>query len=305
MSSADEPSIPVTPLEASSRHVLKGTLVRLKRTAGGRTSADNSLAKYGLVKQLHIDQGDTDAVRDHLTSRPGPAAHNGAQVSSAMLDVMRAFEAPELPALAPRIRDVAAINAAELSIFTQALVEVRTAQLRAVQAARATQLELARRMASLQSAVVAARSYQFNMAEQPIGLLNLERIEMTPAGLQRGELIATIPLAPGEETAVTHKEWSVTSKEFTTIVTDSLEESRCHFRSRCAIRTSTPISWMPMATHPCPASSARHATCGKPTSMGSRSSRFPPYRRPSCPASVAMATATGVIWICRSMFPQA
>src|SRR5260370_726934 len=56
-----------------------------------------------------------------------------------------------------------------------------------------------------------------------IGMLNLERLEMTPAGIQRGELIATIPLAPLEETAVTHKEWSVTSKEFTSIVTDSLE----------------------------------------------------------------------------------
>jgi hypothetical protein len=56
-------------------------------------------------------------------------------------------------------------------------------------------------------------------------MLNLERIEMAPAGLQRGELVTTIPLAPGEETAVTHKEWSVTSKEFTTIVTDSLENT--------------------------------------------------------------------------------
>jgi hypothetical protein len=54
-------------------------------------------------------------------------------------------------------------------------------------------------------------------------MLNLERIEMTPAGIERGGLIATIPLAPLEETAVIQKEWSVTTKEFTSIVTDSLE----------------------------------------------------------------------------------
>jgi hypothetical protein len=71
----------------------------------------------------------------------------------------------------------------------------------------------------------ASRGFAINTAAQPVGMLNLERIEMTPAGIQRGELIATIPLAPGEETAVTHKEWSVTSKEFTTIVTDSLEQT--------------------------------------------------------------------------------
>jgi len=46
---------------------------------------------------------------------------------------------------------------------------------------------------------------------------------MTPAGIVPGELIATIPLAPAEETAVVQKEWSVTTKEFTSIVTDSLE----------------------------------------------------------------------------------
>ena len=58
---------------------------------------------------------------------------------------------------------------------------------------------------------------------QPIGYINLERLEMAPAGIVRGELVATIPLAPLEETAVVQKEWSVTSKEFTSIVTDSLE----------------------------------------------------------------------------------
>ena len=56
-----------------------------------------------------------------------------------------------------------------------------------------------------------------------IGLMNFERLEIAPAGIVRGELIATIPLAPLEETAVVQKEWSVTSKEFTSIVTDSLE----------------------------------------------------------------------------------
>ncbi|WP_053170586.1 hypothetical protein [Streptomyces sp. SBT349] len=77
----------------------------------------------------------------------------------------------------------------------------------------------------LHSAVVAARTLgDLVAATPPVGMLNLERIEMVPTGIQRGELVSTIPLAPGEETAVTHKEWSVTSREFTTIVTDSLEE---------------------------------------------------------------------------------
>lgn len=57
----------------------------------------------------------------------------------------------------------------------------------------------------------------------PVGMLHLERVEMAPAGIERGELVATIPLAPGESTTVEQKEWSVTSQEFTSIVTDYLE----------------------------------------------------------------------------------
>ena len=73
------------------------------------------------------------------------------------------------------------------------------------------------------AAIVAIKWLEANFAVTPIGMLNLERLEMTPVGIERGGLLATIPLAPLEQTAVVHKEWSVTSKEFTSIVTDSLE----------------------------------------------------------------------------------
>jgi GH18 family chitinase len=72
-------------------------------------------------------------------------------------------------------------------------------------------------------AIGATNSFEANVTATPIGMLNLERLEMTPAGITRGELLATIPLAPREQTAVVQKEWSVTTKEFTSIVTDSLE----------------------------------------------------------------------------------
>jgi hypothetical protein len=78
-------------------------------------------------------------------------------------------------------------------------------------------------MHQYQVAHVAVNNFEQNVAVAPIGMLNLERIEMTPVGVERGELLATIPLAPLEQTAVTHKEWSVTSQEFSSIVTDSLE----------------------------------------------------------------------------------
>jgi hypothetical protein len=78
-------------------------------------------------------------------------------------------------------------------------------------------------LAAVNGALIANNSFETNFAVTPIGLLNLERLEMTPAGLERGELLATIPLAPKEQTSVQQKEWSNTTKEFTSIVQDSME----------------------------------------------------------------------------------
>lgn len=42
----------------------------------------------------------------------------------------------------------------------------------------------------------------------------LERLILTPTGTTRGELVASVPLAPGEKVAITHREWSTTEQEF-------------------------------------------------------------------------------------------
>lgn len=57
----------------------------------------------------------------------------------------------------------------------------------------------------------------------PIGRIHLERIEMYPAGVQKGELVFTVPMAPGESVAISHKEWSTSSREFEDIVQDFFE----------------------------------------------------------------------------------
>jgi hypothetical protein len=59
---------------------------------------------------------------------------------------------------------------------------------------------------------------------EPVGFLHLERLSFIPAAIERGELLYCVPLAPGEEVNIAHKEWSQTSEEFSKIVTDSLED---------------------------------------------------------------------------------
>ena len=57
----------------------------------------------------------------------------------------------------------------------------------------------------------------------PVGRLHLERMEMYPVGVEKGELVFTVPMAPGETVTVSHKEWSTTSNEYEQIVQDAFE----------------------------------------------------------------------------------
>jgi len=223
MPTGADPVSSVEPLDSAARVVMKGTLVPLEPFA--QETDPHAPVKYGTVRQLALSPGDTDAVRDYLVNAGRGRGEDVEQISNSTLDVLRSFESPLISALEPGIAAVAAVPVAELASFANALVGVRTQLTKLAQDGQLRIVTPGTAKLALNSAVVAARGLEINTAAQPSGMLNLERIEMVPAGIQRGELVATIPLAPGEETAVTHKEWSVTSKEFTTIVTDAFEST--------------------------------------------------------------------------------
>lgn len=90
-----------------------------------------------------------------------------------------------------------------------ALLEALTSTLAAVLDARALKGTIA--------------GFDSRMAIEPVGNLHLERIEMYPAGVERGELAHSVPLAPGETVNISHKEWAVTEQEFEDIVQDYFE----------------------------------------------------------------------------------
>jgi hypothetical protein len=63
------------------------------------------------------------------------------------------------------------------------------------------------------------------MKVEPIGRLHLERIDMTPVGAMRGELLHSIGLAPGESITLIHREWSSREVDFEKVVTDEFEQT--------------------------------------------------------------------------------
>jgi hypothetical protein len=69
----------------------------------------------------------------------------------------------------------------------------------------------------------AIAGFETRMTVEPVGFLHLERIEMYPSGIERGELVHSVPLAPSETVNISHKEWSVRQQEFEDIVQDYFE----------------------------------------------------------------------------------
>ncbi len=77
--------------------------------------------------------------------------------------------------------------------------------------------------AYLESVSAVVTGFAAQSSVEPIGFLHLERMNFTPAGIERGELLHSVPLAPSEEVNIAHKEWSNTSEEFQKLVTDFLD----------------------------------------------------------------------------------
>lgn len=203
------PPPPVTApvLAHATREIAKATLVPLDVPVPATGSA---AVKAGFVRQLRLQPGEVADVR-------GSVRAGDASAPDSVLDLLESHEKAAVPSLQPQASRYADVPVEDLAAFGRTLIAVRQRRVEESgdSAGAASQL--------LHAAALATRGLDVQTTASPLGMLNLERLEMAPAGIERGELIATIPLAPLEETAVTQKEWSVQTKEFTSIVTDSLE----------------------------------------------------------------------------------
>jgi hypothetical protein len=227
--------------ENARRAIPKATYVPLvlpaPRQQPGRAFEGNAVEKYRYVRDLALANGEVDRVlREssavNTTGLPSAAEH---------VEMLRAFEGTPMPAQLPSHATFNAVPTTSLLAFGRAVASARQQQLDATSVAarpvaagantdRPMQVEslaisgtVALQKSALNAGLIANKTFESSITATPIGMLNLEKLEMTPAGVERGELIATICLAPREETSVIQKEWSVTSQEYTSIVTDSLE----------------------------------------------------------------------------------
>jgi hypothetical protein len=228
-------------LTNSTTKIPKATYVPLKAPQDAPSlttiaTSGGAVRKSGFVRGLDLQVGEVAAVRDAI-SRTGAISSS----LSSLLTLAQKFEGTPLPSALPAAAQFSNVADADLIAFGGSLVNLRQQAATAAVTTPATTIQattaasggtapvaLDRSASALNlanTALVATHAFSSNSssAVSPIGMLNLERIEMTPAGIERGGLIATIPLAPKERTVVVQQEWSVITQDFTSIVTDSLE----------------------------------------------------------------------------------
>lgn len=61
------------------------------------------------------------------------------------------------------------------------------------------------------------------VAFEPVGMLYLERLDLTPSGYVDGDLIYSLTLLPGESVRMTHREWTRTETDYSKLVSTSIE----------------------------------------------------------------------------------
>jgi Type II secretion system (T2SS), protein G len=230
-------------LTNSTRSLLKATHVSLPAPSAGASEnpalPSSAVLKTNFVRSLKLQAGEVRQLQ--ATQSAGASS----PVTSEVWQLLQQFEPQPLATLAPKPSALVTIPSEQLVTAARAILAMRIQRLQSGASAQSSAPSVSldrtalRRQASAKppmpvssaaiaasavtSAVGAINAFENAVHATPVGMLHLERIEMAPAGIERGELVATIPLSPGETTSVEQKEWSVTSQEFSSIVTDYLE----------------------------------------------------------------------------------
>ena len=218
------PPVPATPV---------ASYTATSQAASAPESTMHSLGEALLSKVQHaVTQQAVDAIPNQsrdvalTTAKPVATAQRIVAMSSAAQAATvkdRVLESAVGPALAGRVRNVVSWAAQNKSgdlrpvlamaeKYVPNIVEPATGITMALSATARKKL-----LADLFDQWLTERPLQ------PMGLLFLERLEMTPGAVERGELSYSLPLAPNEKVTLAHREWSVREEQFSEFIEDYQE----------------------------------------------------------------------------------
>lgn len=177
------------------------------KTPGTHRALVMQSLKRNFIGSLGLQPGEVDTVQKALAPEGATAAGN-LPADTSFWALLRQFEGTPLASQIPSPQAFVDVAPSDLTTFGKTLVTVRQQAAQRLQQASpgvADTPVLGAAIDLLNRAVVQSNTFTGNMATSQVGMLNLERLEMTPVGIERGGLIATIPLAPKEHTWSTRK----------------------------------------------------------------------------------------------------
>jgi hypothetical protein len=213
-------------LQNATRRVAKATYVPLSLSATGSSSElpTQSVQKFGFIRQLQLQPGDVDRLQAVIETAATLSTDLAVTSDSIPWTTLKSFEGTPMTSQLPSPSVFATVPSANLLALGNALVSLRKQSLGDAHGQESPDAVVSGAALNLLNAtILSTQVFEANVTATPVGMLNLERLDMTPAGIERGELLATIPLAPLERTSVVQKEWSAITQDFTSVVTDSLE----------------------------------------------------------------------------------
>jgi hypothetical protein len=228
----------VASLDNSSRSILQATYAPVAVDATKSADEGRAVEKHSFLASIQINTDEIKRVRQAVAN-DGIAHYEGFSASADEVQLaLDACErlAAEQDARAPLLAApfLAAVKPAALIVVGGAIASDRSAA-----AVHTPSTSPADGNVALQTVETAMTKPEFDPGRvtrdlvtgfarssqvEPVGFLHLERLMFTPSGIERGELVHSIPMAPEEEINVAHKEWSTTSEEFQRIDTDYEEQ---------------------------------------------------------------------------------
>ncbi|MFL6672719.1 MAG: type II secretion system protein GspG [Massilia sp.] len=237
-------TLPATAQAKSGRVVEKVAYLRSLNIAPSEFDALAALPELAALKVpstrgRNPDSAAVDVVRDFISTpaavalkRYGPAI---AQMSMADLTTLGGGVARVRRAAAVAVRNIS-LTRGEGPAPTKALHPMRILELARIDTATSlvpahgaaeSSVDIGALAGQLEAladdADQVTQQFQYHTPISPVGWIHLERLEMTPVGVEHGELVHTVPLTPGETVNIAHREWSVTTQTFETLATDALE----------------------------------------------------------------------------------
>ena len=223
-------------LENSQRRLYKATYVPLSIPKQDQAPTGRAVEKIAYVRSLALQPDElrklaADKTLRALTVPSLQPRGRPTQLTSLVTSLLSDPTGGPIQKYGPTFAKISIDNLVNLghavaNLRSSAAVKTGTTQKQARNVKRVVASPATTSATDLQAAAAkaqqAAASLQYQGPIQSVGQINLERLEMTPVGVEHGELVHSVPLTPGETVNITHREWTVTTQTFESLISDSL-----------------------------------------------------------------------------------